>query len=106
MNEPHEEPMSAPKNDPKIPSSGREAYNVVTDIVVGPNVRMRDNLLQGAVILVCAVVGVLIGHFFIKIEDWNGAVIGGLAGLLVGLFGSGIFLMVYRGFRHFRGKHD
>jgi hypothetical protein len=31
---------------------------------------------------------------------------GAFAGLVVGVFSSGIFLMVYRAIRHVRGKHD
>jgi hypothetical protein len=33
-------------------------------------------------------------------------VTGGFIGLLVGLFGSGIFIMVFRAIGHARGKHD
>ncbi len=32
------------------PSSGRELYNIVTDLGTGVNVRRRDNLLQAATI--------------------------------------------------------
>jgi len=32
--------------------------------------------------------------------------IGSFAGLVIGIFGSGIFLMIYRAARHISGKHD
>jgi hypothetical protein len=39
-------------------------------------------------------------------EGWGGAALGGVAGLVAGLIGSGLFLMVYRGIRHATGRHD
>ena len=35
-----------------------------------------------------------------------GALIGAFLGLVIGFFASGIVLMIYRGLRHFKGKHD
>jgi hypothetical protein len=35
-----------------------------------------------------------------------GALLGGFIGLLVGLFGSGIVLMILRAVKHARGQHD
>ncbi|HZL88698.1 MAG TPA: hypothetical protein VFB96_10025 [Pirellulaceae bacterium] len=87
------------------PLRSRDVYNIVTDVGVGPNVRMRDNLLQGLVIVIAAIIGILVGAFFIQ-DRLAGCVLGGFVGLLVGLFGSGIFLMIYRAARHLRGKHD
>ena len=57
--------------------------------------RLWDNLIQAAVIFVALLVGAGIG-----------ALVGGFGGLIVGLLASGIFLMIYRGLRHARGKHD
>jgi hypothetical protein len=85
-------------------TTGREVYHLVTDTVVGPNVRWKDNLFQAIAILVCIAMGVLIAWLV-----WRGpgeAIVGGFVGLLVGLFGSGIFLMIYRAVRHISGKHD
>jgi ABC-type microcin C transport system permease subunit YejE len=44
------------------------------------------------------------------IRDWNlpwfgGALIGAFAGLIMGVFGSGIYLMVYRALQHLKGDH-
>ena len=80
-----------------------ESYNVVTDTVVGVNVRLWDNILQAIFIGVSIVLGMIIGGLL-----WGagGAVGGFLAGLIGGFLVSGIFLMIYRAIRHARGKHD
>jgi hypothetical protein len=89
------------------PASGREQYNVIADTVVGPNLRLRDNLIQAASIIVCMLLGVVIGALLLgPNERMAGIIFGGFIGLLVGLFGSGIFLMIYRAVRHLRGRHD
>jgi hypothetical protein len=93
-------------NDPPQPqSTGRQVYNVITDTGTGVNVRWKDNVYQAIAIMVCLALGALIG-FLVTADRGLGAVAGGFAGLLVGLFGSGIFLMVFRGIRHFLGKLD
>jgi hypothetical protein len=84
--------------------SGMEVYNIVTDTVTGINVRWKDNIIQFAVIVACVPIGALVGAF--AVQDWRpGVIIGGFVGLLVGFFGSGIFLMVYRFVRHMRNDH-
>jgi len=106
--------MSEPERQdaPDAVSPGRQAYNIVTDTVVGPNIRWRDNLLQAAIAGLCLVLGIPIGALIAWIAGGNGgdqigfAIVGGFVGLVVGLFGSGIFLMVFRAVRHLRGKHD
>ncbi len=85
--------------------TGRQAYNLVTDIVGGPNVRPKDNLYQGLAILVCLLLGAGIGSLAMA-ERLTGALLGGFIGLLAGLLGSGIFLMIYRAVKHAQGKHD
>jgi hypothetical protein len=94
-----------PEDTPKQPLTSRQTYNLVTDTVSGPNVRLKDNLYQGLAILVCLILGSLIG-LLVATDRLPGALLGGFAGLLVGLIGSGIFLMVYRAIRHARGRHD
>ena len=98
-----------PEEKPDRPMTGRQAYDLVTDTVAGPNLRLKDNLYQGLAMLICLALGAIIGLF------WNGgplygpgfcAVVGGFAGLLVGLFGSGIYLMIYRAVKHSGGEHD
>ena len=74
-------------------------------MVVGPNVRWRDNLYQGAFIVSCVFIGA--GVCAALMSDWRpGVLVGGFAGLVVGLFTSGIFLMIFRFVRHARGRHD
>ncbi|HEX6902168.1 MAG TPA: hypothetical protein VF789_20800 [Thermoanaerobaculia bacterium] len=91
---------------PREPLTGRQVYNLVTDTVTGPNIRPKDNLYQGLAILICLGLGALIGYLAVTKEPVMGAWIGGFLGLLVGLLGSGIFLMIYRAVKHARGKHD
>ncbi|QEG42750.1 hypothetical protein [Roseimaritima ulvae] len=96
-------------------STGRDAYNIVSDTVVGMNVRKSDNLFQLKVILVCVLIGIPLGAIAgVLMSDADnrlvGALVGGLglgfAGVVLGLFGSGIYLMIYRAVRHVKGKHD
>jgi hypothetical protein len=85
--------------------TGRQAYNLVSDTVAGPNVRLKDNLYQGLAVLVCLFLGAGIGFLVLK-DGLMGVLLGGFIGLLVGLFGSGLFLMIYRAVKHAQGKHD
>lgn len=85
--------------------SGRDVYNIVSDLGTGVNLRMKDNLYQLAAIGIGLVLGIAIGFFSMN-DHATGAVLGGFIGLLAGLFGSGIFLMVYRFIRHTRGHHQ
>lgn len=98
-------PTPAPSDaaDPSL--TGRQVYNVVTDVGVGVNVRLKDNLFQALAIIVCIALGIGIGALVVT-ERLLGAVLGGIIGLLVGAFGSGIFLMIFRFIMHVRGKHD
>lgn len=85
--------------------TGRQAYNVVSDTVAGANVRVMDNVVQAIAISVCLVLGAIIG--VLTIEDrLAGVFVGGFLGLIVGLFASGIFLMIFRAVMHLRGRHD
>ena len=87
------------------PMSDRETYNIVTDLGTGVNVRLRDNLLQAAFILICLILGAVVGLLVVS-ERIAGVLVGGFLGLVLGLFGSGIFLMIYRFLRHLKGHHD
>ena len=69
----------------------KETYNVVSDTVVGVNVRAKDNLIQGSIILVTVIIGLATGHMY---EGF--LMLGGLGGLIIGFLVSGIFLMIYR----------
>lgn len=98
-------------NAPGQPLTNRETYNVVTDTTTGVNIRRSDNLFQALFILIAIVICSALGAVLAMFNDWGlpwfgGALVGGFAGLLLGVFSSGIFLMVYRAKRHAQGKHD
>jgi len=88
------------------------AYNVVTDTVTGVNVRWSDNKFQAIFVFASIVLASLTGAALAALNTrWNlpwhgGALIGSFAGLVIGIFASGIFLMFYRAARHIKGKHD
>ena len=94
-----------PDETPQEPVTGQQAYNLVTDTIAGPNVRLKDNLFQALAIFFCLLLGVGIGCLVVT-ERVAGAVLGVVVGLLVGLLGSGLFLMIYRAVQHARGRHD
>lgn len=112
---PYASPEAPGESPPGSSTTGRDAYNIVSDTVVGMNVRKSDNLFQLKVILACVLVGVPLGAIAGALLSDSGnrllAALGGglglgFAGVVLGLFGSGIYLMVYRAVRHFRGQHD
>ena len=93
-------------------SAGHAAYNVVSDTVTGLNVRKSDNRFQAIFILVTILLLAAVGAVLAAINgEWDlpwyaGALIGAFAGLVLGFFASGIFLMIYRAVRHMQGKHE
>jgi MFS family permease len=95
--------IGPPLNDP--------TYNIVSDMVVGVNVRKRDNLFQALFIAGSILLGGLIGGVLAWLNpSWNApwiaaAILGAFLGMIVGLFASGIVLMIYRGVAHLRGRH-
>ena len=103
MNEPERPVGEGTRPTPGL--TNRQAYNLVSDVAGGVNVRLRDNVMQGIVIAVCLVLGVVLGAL-LGSDHALGAIIGGFSGLLAGLFGSGIFLMIFRAVMHLRGCHD
>lgn len=86
--------------------SSREEYNLITDTVTGPNVRLKDNLYQGFVILACLLLGGVVGFAVPSEARWVTVGIAAFVGLFVGLIGSGIFIMIYRAVKHVKGKHE
>lgn len=94
-----------PQPSAKSEITGRQAYNIVSDTVGGVNLRVKDNVIQAIGIAIGVVIGAGIGVLVVK--DWRGGLlIGGLLGLFAGLVLTGVGLMIYRGVRHMRGKHD
>jgi hypothetical protein len=93
----------------------QQKYNMVSDTVIGANLRISDNLFQLAVIVACIAILAPLGAFVAaqsaSPESRNGAMVGGalmgtLAALILGVLSSGVILMVYRGLQHLLGKHD
>jgi hypothetical protein len=88
------------------------AYNIVTDTVTGVNVRWSDNKFQAIFVFVSILLASLTGAVLAALNArWNlpwygGALIGSFAGLVIGIFASGTFLMFYRAVMHVNGKHD
>ena len=96
-------PQGAPKRAPADSGQAAKEIQTVMDVVTGPNLRWKDNVLQAIAIAVCTVLGVPIGALvahFIRADLIAGLLLGGFGGLLFGLFASGIVIMVYRMFRH------
>jgi len=91
-------PPQIEKKEPKERLSSKETYNVVSDTVVGLNIRKKDNLIQGIIILVAIIIGLVTGQMY------GGFLM--LGGLIIGFLGSGIFLMIYRAVKHASGDHD
>lgn len=105
-------PGSSESVEPPPVSEGQAAYNTMTDLVGGLNVRKSDNVFQAKFILASVILAALVGAAVVHLSDtgdmpvYGGALLGSFAGLVIGFFASGIVLMVYRGIRHLRGKHD
>jgi len=80
--------MSTPE-----PNRAVEQYHEIADTVgLVPNVRKKDNVIQGIAVAGTTVVGVAIGA--VVGGTTEAALIGALGGLVVGGFVSGLVLMV------------
>ena len=78
------------------PDSHRKSYDTFADKVgLVPNVRLKDNLIQGLVVGALTLIGALVG-FFVASDTarLTGAGFGALAGLISGGFLSGLVLMI------------
>ena len=109
---PQSSSSSLESTSPENVSTGKAAYNVVTDTVTGVNLRGNDNKFQAKFIAASVVVLTLIGAVLgllkprWQLQWYGGAMLGAFAGLIFGVLASGIFLMIYRAARHAKGKHD
>jgi len=95
-------PPPLPGNTPAPPNDEPSAYNVVTDVAAGPNLRLKDNLFQAIFILVSIAIAAGAGAFIARADPGPavGAILGGILGLIGGTLLSGGFLMIYRLFKH------
>jgi hypothetical protein len=93
----------SPNSDPNRKMTGRQGYNLVTDTIGGPNIRLRDNLIQGLAVLGFSGLGALLG---LMAGQGPGLLVGLLLGLIGGTLLSGAVLMIFRAIQHARGRHD
>lgn len=109
---PHTPENASDSESPDNVSTSRATYNVVSDTVTGVNLRGSDNKFQATFVAASVCLLALAGIILALLNsDWQlpwygGAIAGAFAGLIVGIFASGIFLMIYRASRHIKGKHD
>lgn len=94
-----------PPPDPGQEAADTKTTAVISDTVTGLNLRKKDNFLQLKAIGICIPLGMLIG-VLVPNYRLEGLLFGFFGGLFVGLFGSGIYLMIYRAVQHARGRSD
>ena len=92
-------------DEPNKPLTARQTYNVITDTAIGPNIRLKDNLIQAVLILASVLIGGGVGAMVID-DRLTGLLVGGFIGLVAGLLVSGMGLMIYRAVKHLKGQHD
>ena len=88
--------QSPPTHPGQVPTASEEPmgeYQRVAETVgMVPSFRWKDNLYQSLVVFVSAGLGALVG-WLVRGDKW-GAMIGALAGLIIGGLGSGFVLMI------------
>lgn len=98
--------------EPQSGQSANEGSSVFADTVTGVNLRWKDNLFQGVFVgisvLVCSVLGMVLAAWNPgwMLDRGAGGFVGALAGLMLGIFTSGFFLMIYRARQHLNRKRD
>lgn len=106
------EPGSDGEESANKPSDSNDAYNIVSDTVIGINARKGDNKFQAIFVFVSTLLFASVAGIAAAVNPtpnfpWiAAALLGGFVGMVVGLFASGIYLMIYRAARHLKGKHD
>lgn len=90
---------SKPPPTPPLPRKNEPGElgeaQAVFDTVIGPNLRLRDNLIQLVACVAGTFLGAIIGGIITRF-DMMGLIIGGFCGLVGGLLISGAVLGVYR----------
>lgn len=83
----------------------RDYHKVAETVGLIPSLRIGDNLIQLAIVIVGAVIGAGIGALAVVGSEpgwWFGALIGGVTGLIIATFLSGLVLMVFGWIRALR----
>lgn len=101
MTEPRDTPPTDPDTLSEPPPETTSRYDRVTDLVTGPSRRLFDNLVSLGGFVVGAGVGIPVALTWdLPLPDYVivgcGVIVGGGAGVFL----AGVFLMVYRWFRH------
>ncbi len=86
--------LKTPPSQQQETSDGKaalEAYQTVAETIGGPSLRVKDNLIQAAVVFACIGIGAGVGFL-----GWGGmgAAIGGVSGMIGGTLVSGLVLMI------------
>ena len=83
---------------PQAPGAAAGSAQRVFDTVAGPNLRLRDNLIQLACVIVGGVLGAVVGRLVARDDDSNvPLLIGALVGLVAALVISGAVIAIVRG---------
>jgi len=90
---PYAHPLSPPRPDPGVGPA-----QAVFDTVAGPNVRLKDNLIQLACVIVGAIAGGAGGWWYGGGRRAEFAVFGVIIGLFVSLVLSGVVIGIVRFF--------
>ncbi len=81
----------------------REEHDAVSDLVIGFNLRVSDNVIQALTILICVAIGAGIGALGFEQRLFAGLA-GAFIGLVLGLLGSGLVMAIYQAWRHLRRR--
>lgn len=98
--------IKPPPIQPSEPKKITDDAQMIADLVTGPNMRKKDNKIQGLTVLAGSILGLFIGLVWglVGSRDINDAIgpiiVGFLGGALVSLLISGAVLGVYRMFNH------
>tara|TARA_B100000945_G_scaffold236796_1_gene192846 strand:- start:1176 stop:1502 length:327 start_codon:yes stop_codon:yes gene_type:complete len=78
-----------------------DEYQQIADTIgMIPSLRMKDNVIQGVVVSLFAIIGTIIGY--VREETGTGALAGLAGGLIVGIILTGVVLAIQGLFRFFK----
>jgi hypothetical protein len=86
-------PPPVPYQTPFAQSAPKDSAQRVFDTVIGPNVRLKDNLIQLACVIVGGAAGAGVGYY---LGGPAGIAIGIIAGLVLALLLSGAVIGIVR----------